>query len=89
MQASPLSRPRLSVYFGPELDIATHPASASANSPATPEVELPLDEVLPLLAEAYESRRTWLEDFGEDPVKISQDLYEVLLAYRHYRRPVA
>jgi hypothetical protein len=45
--------------------------------------------VLPLLADALASRRTWLRDFEEDEITISSDLYEVLLAYRHFRRPSA
>jgi len=28
-------------------------------------------------------------DFADDEVTISMDLYEVILAYQHYRRPVA
>jgi hypothetical protein len=52
-------------------------------------VTVPLCELLPLLADAANSRRTWLSDFDADDVTISSDLYEVLLAYRHYRRPSA
>ena len=52
-------------------------------------VTLPLEEVLPLLADAQSSQRTWLTDFCDDEITISTDLYEVLLAYRHYRRPSA
>jgi len=48
-----------------------------------------LTEVLPLLADAVRSNRTWLRDFADDEVNISMDLYEVLLAYQHYRRPSA
>jgi hypothetical protein len=46
-------------------------------------------EVLPLLADAVGSQRTWLKDFDDDEITISTDLYEVLLAYQHYRRPSA
>jgi hypothetical protein len=35
------------------------------------------------------SQRTWLRDFADDEITISTDLYEVLLAYQHYRRPSA
>jgi hypothetical protein len=41
------------------------------------------------LADAINSQRTWLNDFEEDDVTISSDLYEVILAYQHFRRPVA
>ena len=52
-------------------------------------VTVPLTEVLPLLADAFQSERTWLRDFSGDEVTISSDLYEVLMAYQHYRRPSA
>ena len=52
-------------------------------------ISVPLTEVLPLLADAVRSDRTWLRDFADDEVTISMDLYEVLLAYQHYRRPSA
>ena len=44
-------------------------------------------EIMPLLADAVQSQRTWLRDFADDEVTISMDLYEVILAYQHYRRP--
>jgi hypothetical protein len=50
---------------------------------------MPLREILPLLADAYESQRTWVRDFEDDQVTLSADLYEVLLAYQYYRRPSA
>ena len=62
-------------------------ASLVAASPDT--VSLSLGEVLPLLADAVASNRTWLTDFEDDSVTISADLYDVLQAYRHFRRPGA
>ena len=75
----------LRVYYGPQEE------STAPKTPATKQdsVSVPLMEVLPLLADAVESHRTWLRDFAEDEITISMDLYEVLLAYQHYRRPVA
>jgi len=52
-------------------------------------VRVPLNEILPLLVDAVQSKRTWLRDFADDEVTISTDLYEVILAYQHYRRPSA
>jgi hypothetical protein len=46
-------------------------------------------EVLPLLADAIASERTWLSDFENDEITITADLYEVLLAYQYYRHPAA
>ncbi|MBS0209434.1 MAG: hypothetical protein JSS27_10795 [Planctomycetes bacterium] len=52
-------------------------------------VRVRLRDVAHLLADAVESRRTWLRDFADDEVTLSSDLYEVLMAYQHYRRPSA
>lgn len=79
-----MSCSRLRVYYGPE----TEPSSeVHGRQPIT--VRRPLAEVLPLLTAAASSRRTWLEDFDEDEITLSADLYEVLLAYRHCLRPGA
>ena len=59
-------------------------APASQNT-----VTVSLGEVLPLLADAVASQRTWLGDFEDDEITISADLYEVLLAYQYFRNPAA
>ncbi len=82
-----MSPNHLRVYYGPT------PESSSAGVAETEDrrqtVTVPLMEVMPLLADAVQSQRTWLRDFQEDEMTISMDLYEVLLAYQHYRRPSA
>lgn len=78
-----MAQTRLRVYWGPE-STATAEPNISEN-----EVRIRVGEVLPLLADAMRSERTWLRDFAEDEVTISTDLYEVLLAYQHCRRPSA
>lgn len=75
------------VYYGPEDDSAA--AGVSEVRPSRRSVTVPLGEVLPLLADAVRSNRTWLDDFADDELTISTDLYEVLLAYQYYRRPSA
>jgi hypothetical protein len=52
-------------------------------------VTVPLRDILATLADAVQSDRGWLRDFENDDVTISTDLYEVILAYQHYRRPSA
>lgn len=74
---------KLRVYTGPEAQPLLHDAAA------TNTVKVSLGEILPLLADAVASNRTWLTDFEADEVTISADLHDVLQAYRHYRRPVA
>jgi hypothetical protein len=76
----------LRVYYGPQEESANI-SVAESNKRET--VTVPLMEVMPLLADAVQSQRTWLRDFADDEVTISMDLYEVILAYQHYRRPTA
>lgn len=78
-------RSHLRVYYGPQTETTTATACREARETVT----LPLAEILPLLADAMNSQRTWLRDFADDPVSISSDLYEVILAYQHFRRPSA
>jgi hypothetical protein len=75
----------LRVYYGPQEE--TEQVSVVDNRRDT--VTVPLMDVLPLLTDALQSRRTWVRDFNNDEITISMDLYEVLLAYQHYRRPSA
>ena len=80
-----MARTNLRIYRGPaEKTTAVRPASTS---PAT--ITVNVGEVLPLLADAVASKRTWLTDFKDDEITISADLYEVLLAYKYYRHPAA
>lgn len=77
----------LRVYYGPQEDSPTVRFSEARNHRTN--VTVPLEEILPLLTDAAQSQRSWLRDFADDEVTISMDLYEVLLAYQHYRRPSA
>jgi hypothetical protein len=78
---------RFKVYYGPESETST--TAAKPHHVAAQTVTVPLGEVLPLLADAVNSRRTWLRDFAGDDITISADLYEVILAYQHHIRPSA
>ena len=77
----------LRVYYGPE-EIAGSSTTPST-IPLRDSVTLPLGEVLPLLMDAVKSGRQWVGDFFDDDITVSSDLYEVLLAYQHIRRPSA
>lgn len=81
-----MARTHLRIYRGPSESSATvRTASRGGNSTVTVNV----GEVLPLLADAFSSQRTWIGDFDDDEITISADLYEVLLAYQYYRHPAA
>jgi hypothetical protein len=80
-----VAQPKLRLFCGNEA--GTPVADSAAALPEPDKVTVPLADVFPLLAEAARSRRAWLSDFADDQITISQDLYEVIVAYQHYRRP--
>ena len=82
-----MSRTHLRIYNGPTEDAPTFHLMDHRDLPQ--KVSVSLAEVLPLLVDAVQSERTWLRDFADEQVAISTDLYEVILAYQHYRRPSA
>jgi hypothetical protein len=45
-------------------------------------VTIPLATLVPLMIEASENNRAWLNDFSDETVRVDQDLYEVLMAYQ-------
>ena len=91
-----MARPELRVYYGPGCygpddvePVTLDTASLDGASRADSTVKVTLGEIFPLLADAVRSERTWLDDFAGDQITISSDLYEVILAYQHFRRPSA
>jgi hypothetical protein len=78
-------RSALKVYFGPE----EQTQALAASAPAVETVTVQLSDVVHMLADAVNSNRTWLNDFADDPITLTADLYEVLFAYQHFRRPSA
>jgi hypothetical protein len=69
--------PQLRVYSTPEECVAAE------GQPAT--VCVTLGELLPLIALAQRRNYVWLQDFLDDQVAITPDLYEVLRSFRLYR----
>lgn len=50
-----------------------------------PTVQVSLGDLLPLVALAHRKNYLWLQDFLDDEVAITSDLYEVLRAFRCHR----
>jgi hypothetical protein len=81
-----MARPQLRIYYGPH-ERQTMTTMEVSSGPSR--VTVPLRDVFPVLADAIRNQRTWLRDFADDEISISTDLYEVILASQHYRRPSA
>ena len=78
---------KLRVYTGPAVDHSS--VSVLGNSLDFHSVKVTLGDVLPILADAVASDRTWLNDFQAYEIIISADLFDVIQAYRNFRRPGA
>ena len=52
---------------------------------ADPAVHVRLGDLLPLVAMAQRLNFIWLKDFLDDEVRISDDLHDVLMAFRSTR----
>ena len=68
---------RLRLYTGDD--------NTSTTTMEAKQVTIRLSDMTSALAEAFYRNRTWLADFEDDEVKISEDLYEVITAFSHYR----
>ena len=64
-------------------DVFTHPMAFRIASRRTSErVRVAAHDALPLLIHAALTDRAWLDDFADETLDISHDLYEVLLGYQ-------
>lgn len=63
--------------------------SEEAQERQDPSVRVSLGDLLPLLSQARKNNYVWLEDFLDDEVSITPDLYEILRAFSYYQRPSA
>lgn len=84
---------RLRVYCGPDLETQTTVLStsklSSSDAQTAQTTTVPASEVFAALTDAIQYGRAWLNDFADDEITLSNDLYEVIQAYQHFRRPSA
>lgn len=52
---------------------------------AEPSVKMSFAEFSRIVHDAVRSQRTWLNDFADDEVRITEDLYDVLVSYAELR----
>jgi hypothetical protein len=69
------------------LQLRVYPSPQDHDHAAVPAetVKVALADLLPLVALAHRKNYLWLQDFLDDEVRISADLFEVLEAFRHHR----
>ena len=72
--------PHLRLYSGPDGEIDDFDAPV-------PAVRIRLRDLIPLVAMAQKNHFIWLKDFLDDEVGISDDLHDVLMAFRGTRHP--
>jgi hypothetical protein len=70
--------------------LRVYPTPPDADEPECmdPSVRVRLGDLLPLIALAQRRNYLWLQDFLDDEVAVTSDLYDVLRAFK-YRRPSA
>lgn len=68
-----------------QLRVYPPPEEAPCSKLPAPVVGVRLGDLLPLVALAQRQNYLWLQDFLDDEVRITADLYEVLRAFRSYR----
>lgn len=59
--------------------------SEPAPAAQEPTFHVRLGDLFPLLAQAHRGNYLWLNDFEDDEVVVTEDLYEVLRSFRAYR----
>ncbi len=72
------------------LSVAAHLRVYPNSGPSLEEAQMPtvrisLRDLLPLIAIAKRQNYLWLNDFLDDEIKVTPDLYEVLRAFRECR----
>ena len=71
--------------MAPQLRVYPAPEDTSEGEAQEATVRVSLGELLPLVALAHRHNYVWLQDFLDDEVVITPDLYEVLRSFRVYR----
>jgi hypothetical protein len=65
--------------------LRVYPSQTDEADRQDPAVRVALGDLLPLVALAHRNNYVWLQDFLDDEVCITADLYEVLRAFRFHR----
>ena len=65
--------------------LRVYPTPDESCTAQEPTIRVSLGEMLPLIALAQRHNYLWLQDFLDDEVCVTSDLYDILRAFRCYR----
>ncbi len=65
--------------------LRVYPLPQETDEPQAATVRVSLADLLPLVSYAQRNNYVWLQDFLDDEVAITPDLYEVLRSFGGYR----
>jgi hypothetical protein len=71
--------------MAPHLRVFPSPTETTRHDAPHPTVRVRLGDLLPLVALAQRHNYLWLQDFLDDEVAITDDLYEIIRAFGSYR----
>ena len=69
--------------------LRVYPEALNDDDHQEPEIRVRVADLLPLIAFAKRNNYLWLQDFLDDEVAITSDLYDVLRAFGSSLRPSA
>jgi hypothetical protein len=72
-----------------QLRLYAAPDDFDLDEPQDPSVRIRLADLLPLLTIAKKNNHLWLQDFLDDTVEVTPDLYDVLRSFRAVRQTSA
>ena len=72
-----------------QLRVYPAPLDSEDDEKQDPTVRISLADLLPLLQLAKKNNYLWLQDFLDDQVTVTPDLYDVLRSFEAMRRPSA
>jgi hypothetical protein len=72
-----------------QLRLYSHSAETDPEDLQDPAIRIRLGDLLPLLAFAKKNNYLWLQDFLEDQVTVTPDLYDVIRSFCDHRQPTA
>jgi hypothetical protein len=59
---------------------------SASNRPSESLRAIPFGQLLPMIREAISQQSTWIGDFEDEEIRVSQDLYDVIEAFQSFHQ---